>query len=240
MRYFTYVLTLLLLIPTTLPAQNMRPIFDARLDLKPTEPSTAELNWLKRHVLPDAHSHWQEQEDSCEEGFSVKDVAAGAFTKANATQKAYMYQFCETRRGMSNDGIAIVEDKQLVAHLMYEGTWSSALGALPDINRNGLSEILITGNDTNQGYGHESIFLIELVEGDVNTLGRITVYDSDCGATGAEHTMTFYKIDAEPTATPIFYRETFKQGCNNDGKPQKAGKRERIDPEADETDYFLD
>lgn len=239
MRYFTYVLTLFLLNPATLSAQNMRPIFDARLDLKPTEPTAAELNWLKRHVLPDAHSHWQEQEDSCEEGFSVKDVAAGAFTKANATQKAYMYQYCETIRGMSNDGIAIVEDKQLVAHLMYEGTWSSALGALPDINRNGLSEILITNSYASQGHGGSSIAIIELAEDDVKTLGRIAVYDSDCG-TETGHKMTFHKIYVEPAVTPIFYRETFKQSCDNDGKPQKTGKHEQVSPESDETDYFLD
>jgi hypothetical protein len=239
LNYTSAILTGLLSVSTTLSAQNVRPIYDARLDLKPTSSSTEEVNWLKNQVLPNARRHWQEQ-DHCEEGFSIMDVATGAFTQAKATQKAYLYQYCDIRSGVSNNGIAIVENKHVVADVMYEGSWNSALGALPDINHNGLSEILITDNFTGQGYSHGGISLVELASNRIKKLGYIQVSESNCGAVEQGGMMTAYKLYVTPATTPIFYRETFKQSCDTNDQWQKVGKRERVSLDKDETEYFLE
>jgi hypothetical protein len=56
---------------------------------------------------------------------------------------------------------------RVVAHIVYEGGQDRAIGALPDIDGNGLAEILVATGETNQGVTWETISIIELAGSEI-------------------------------------------------------------------------
>jgi hypothetical protein len=194
-------------------AQSPKPIFDGRLTLKPAVLSTAEEKLMKDKVVPDARRQWHERgrDGVCEVGFqpTALDAAPGSFTAPKAAQKAILYKYCTFGHDMALDGIAVIENGRLVAHVIFEGGENRAIGALPDINGNGLSEIAITGGATNQGITSAWIAIIELTAGDVTRLGRTATYSDDCGVNEKSCKITANRISVIAGKTPAFYREVF-------------------------------
>jgi hypothetical protein len=115
-----------------------------------------------------------------------------------------------TGHNFANNGIAIIEGGSMVAHIVYDGGEDYSIGALPDINGNGLSEIILGDGSTNQGYTVSVAVLIEASPGAVKKWGIADVYEDNCG-TMDECQMTAYKISVKPGPTPIFYREAYKK-----------------------------
>ncbi len=231
----TYVILLIWSMATAVSAQEeVRPIFDARITLKPSQPTESEVTWLREKINPLAHKQWQD----CVVDFSIIDVTTGAFTRPHTQQKAYLYQYCETGHNFANDGIAILEDKKLITNILFEGEWNQVVNALPDVNQNDLSEILISSSYTNQGYSTTAITLLELADSGVNKLGWIQVHEDNCGVSEQGGKATTYKIYVNPAATPIFYREGFTQKCA-DSKWTKVTDRKPISLKKDKTSYFV-
>jgi hypothetical protein len=159
----------------------------------------------------------------CNEGFEVIDVATGSFTKAKTEQRAVLYRFCVTGHNFANNGIAIIEGGSMVAHIVYEGGEDYSIGALPDINGNGLSEIILGDGSTNQGYTTMVAILIEASPAGVKKWGIADVYEDNCG-TMERCEMTAYKISVKPGPAPIFYREAYKK---RNERWTRAGKATR-------------
>lgn len=191
-------------------AQNLRAVYDGRADTsRNTTPSSSDVQLVRRYALPKARRFWRGN-DACTESFEVVGVASGSFTKPDTEQRAVLYRFCVTGHNFANNGIAIIEGGSMVAHIVYDGGEDYSIGALPDINGNGLSEIILGNGSTNQGYTTSVVILIEASTGVVKRWGIADVYQDNCG-TLEQCEMTAYKISVKPGATPIFYREAYKK-----------------------------
>jgi hypothetical protein len=234
----------LLLCPAGVLAQQPKTIYDPRLDLKPAVLSPVEEALMKEKVLPAAGKEWHDQElaGKCEAGKApgVIDVARGSFTKPGSDQKAILYRYCETGHNMALNGIAIVEKGAVVCHLVYPGEWDNGVGALPDINGDGRSELLISSGGTNQGITWGSIRIIELSDTIVLTkFGGTRTLSDNRGADEKNGRATAYRISVKSGPMADFYHELFvnKGACSGTGVWKKSGKREKISLENDTTDY---
>ncbi len=213
-------------------APKLIAIYDARLSPKPTKLFPADVALARRA----ARAAWSNQQN-CDSGFEALDIAQGSFTKAQMSQRAILYRHCTTGHNFASDGIAIVEGDKLVTQVAYEGAWDYAIGALPDINKNGLSEIIVATGGTNQGITWGVISIIELSSDGVKKLGQFETYEDNCGALSKKES-TAHKLYVEAGDYPIFYRETFaKRGCDNRANWMKSKSAERIEAGKDEVEY---
>ncbi len=164
--------------------------------------------WLKT-VLPPARKNWTE--NVCTEDFSISGTANGSFTGQNVAQTAYLYEFCQTGNGFANDGIVIAEAGKIVAHYLYEGAWTLNLTNLPDINNNGIDELVVH----NSGGMHQGVFgtgldILEISPNGVKELGATQTSYNDCEADLRKGCRDDnYKITADKGETPVFYSQKF-------------------------------
>jgi hypothetical protein len=142
-------------------AQSLQAVYDGRAEQSAATPSSVDAQLIKCYALPKARQVWRNSE-VCQEDFNVVDVANGSFTKANAVQRAVLYRFCITGHNLANNGIAIIEDGKIVAHVVYDGGEDSSIKALTDINGDGLFEIVLGDGGTYQGITVAVAILIEI------------------------------------------------------------------------------
>ena len=228
------ILPLVLLFAMTSAASGLRVLYDARTSPKPAAPSAAEAALLESAVRPAARQAFQKLE-GCADEFTVVDVAAGSFTRAQARQKAILYRYCTTGHGFAADGLAVIEDGRVVAQVFYEGGWDSALGALPDLNGDGLSEILVASGGTNQGITTTSVAVIGVASG-VKKFGRFQVYEDNCGS-GAAPNVSASKLLARPGKSPAFFSEELTNSSCEGGSWRKKGSLKPAAAEADRIEY---
>jgi alpha-tubulin suppressor-like RCC1 family protein len=218
-------------------AQAPKPIFDGRLTLHPGALSAEQQAFLKRAIFPAARKPWHDQEAECERGFQSQavDVAHGAFTRPGAAQDAILYRYCTIGHARALNGIAILQDGQLTAHVVYEGDESYAIGALPDINGDGISEIVLAGGSTNQGITSAWISILQF-GAEVTRFGHTQTYEDNCGVVEDNCRTTAWRISVKPGPAPAFFREAFAQ----DGKTWKrTAPLGALKLDADETEYQL-
>ena len=233
-----------LLAPASVLAQELQTIYDARLELKSAALSASEDALLKQKVLPAAGRQWHDLEVdlSCEQGFSpmVIDVARGSFTRPNSDQKAILYRYCETGHNMALNGIAVIENGSVATHLIYSGDWENAIAAIPDIDGDGRSKILVSTGGTDQGITWGAVRIIELSDTIVLTkYGMTRTLFDDCGFDEKNGRATAWRLRVKAGPTPVFYRQHFvnKGACVGAGTWKKMGKPEKFSLENDETDY---
>jgi hypothetical protein len=141
----------------------------------------------------------------------VLNVVDGSFTRAKRAQRAFLYELCRSGRSFGIGGIIIVEGGKTVAHYTYgENGLSSDIDVLPDINQNGLNELILIGWGTGQGYVSGAIEIVELAASGVKSFGIADTYSDDFGA-NENGTATAYAISAQKGKTPIYFRETYAQ-----------------------------
>lgn len=163
-----------------------------------------------------------------------KDFVEGSFTKPNSKQKAFAYSLC---RGDGPTGptpyfiggILIVENGKLVANYVYSGESDYGIGSLPDINQNGLSEIILTSSFSNMGVSNNTIAIMETKADGLTALGSTIVYSEDvpekmlADKTDEKLYSAAYDISVQTGKTPVFYRETYIQKTEN-GKSELKEK----------------
>jgi len=235
-RLLTSVVTL----GTMAFAQEAKPIFDGRLSLKPSKLTAAEEDLMKSRIIPAARKAWRERqrETACVSGPDARaiDVASGAFTRPGASQRAILYGYCEFGHNFDLDGIAIVEDGKLVSHIIFEGASNNAIGALPDINGDGLAEIVFATGGTNMGETWGTITVIVLSGTEVTSLGRLNIYSDNCGAVEDNCKAEASRISVKAGKAPAFFREKYVRKGDS-GAWTKAGALAPAKPEDDETEY---
>ena len=131
-------------------------------------------------------------------------------------------QFCSTGHNFALDGIAITEADQVIAHFIYEGAWDAEIDALPDVNRNGLSEILIDTRGTNMGEISAGVSIIEVSGKTIRKFGQSEVLSDSCGSQYASG-IEAYKLYAKRGRTPVFYRAAFAKSCKPNAKWRTSG-----------------
>ncbi|MCU0553054.1 MAG: hypothetical protein MUC48_27305 [Leptolyngbya sp. Prado105] len=148
---------------------------------------------------------------------SIVSTAEGAFTQPNTQQKAFLYEKCRPGRIFGLGGVIIFEGTTVVAHQIYgENGLMNGMFATPDLNQNGVSEIVFMGGSTNQGYTGNAIALFELNSSTLSYLGRTTIYTDNSGAVEGDRAKTVaYRISAQPAATPIFFQEIYEKKGHN-------------------------
>ena len=194
-------------------------VYDGRVaEEKEPQPTAAEEKLLGGEFARDEASILQKVKTSCDddapENISIVGNAEGSFTKPDAAQKAFLYERCRSGRSFGIGGIMIVEDEKVVAHYVYgENGLYLSISSLPDINQNGLSEIIFEGGGTGQGYTVGAIDIFEFKAGNLAFLGDAETYSDNGGAVENEQKAlaTAYKISVEPSANPIFWRETYEK-----------------------------
>jgi hypothetical protein len=212
-------------------------------DLRPA-PKSARLSnqeqaLIRTEILPAAREYWRGRSASCNrngpDGFPDDfridpSVAPGSFTRPRATQKAILYSYCQTGHNFAYNGIVVFEADRVVAHIAYEGGWSGGIVALPDIDGNGQSEILIITGGTSMGAGWQVISVIALSEKGVRNFGHTETYSGDCDSQSASSkgTETTYRLFVREGPKPVFYRETFIGDCGKPTQWRQLGNRERI------------
>jgi hypothetical protein len=201
-----------LIAPTNSFAQNPKPIFDGRLTLKPAGLSPWETKLMKDKVAPDARKEWRKRNRD---------------------------KYCTIGHGMALDGIAVIENGQLVAHVVFEGGENRAIGALPDINGNGLSEIVIVSGGTNQGITSAWISMIELAGAEITRLGQAETSSDNCGVDENNCKITANRISVRSGKTPAFYREVFVDTGSGSGLSswRKLGALTPISLDKDQVEY---
>lgn len=214
---------------------EVRLIYNAMANFPTRKISSIELNFLKKQILPEVRRVWQDEFD--EEKFNIEDMATGSFTQTKKNQNIYLYT-CEFDRTAAKQGFVVVEDNRIVAHVVFEGT-DRAIGALQDVDRNGIDEILISGGKTNTGSTMDGFMLIELTSNGVRKFGWTETYSDNCGFDDEKDDSRFataYKIYSSVQTNPVFYRETFIQkGCQ--GSWKKTRDREIFKLDKCETEF---
>jgi len=236
--------TLLGALAWTAAAQSAapKPIFDARLTLKPTSLTAEEDHLLKNSIGPAAGKHWQEVGDAAlcitpQEPRAV-DVASGAFTHLAGRQRAILYSYCETGHNQDLEGIAIIEDGHLVVQIVFRGAANTAIGAVPDLNGNGLAEIVVASGGSNTGEVWGQLAVIEIAGSEVTAFGHAKTFSDNCGAVEKGCHAEATRVLARSGAKPAFFRERFTR-AGSAGTWAKAATLAPLALEEDETEYEL-
>jgi hypothetical protein len=132
---------------------------------------------------------------------------------------------------------ALVESGQVVAHVVFDTGGFYAIGAVPDLDGDGLSDLILAGGGTGQEYAVGAAFLIGWSSNGPKKLGKLEAYDDDCGAEGTKGPVA-HRILARPGAKPSFVRQKFTSPCEGN-KWQKSGGEEPFEPEPDDNRYRL-
>jgi hypothetical protein len=211
------------------------PIFDGRLNPKPAVVSAADLALLKKEALPAARKA-AGKDAACEGKLEAVDVAAGAFTRAGASQKLVLYRYCVTGPGFGRSGVAVIDEGRVVAHFAFDSSGEHALGVLRDLDGDGLSEIVLAGGGTNMGQTVEYATILGWGPAGPRKLGTLQAYGDDCGYQGKGRAA--YRLFAVPGPKPSFQQQEFKGPCEGNAW-KKSGAQEPVAPEADERHYEL-
>ena len=167
---------------------------------------------------------------------NINGIAKGSFTKPKSNQKAVLYDVC--RSGTSHfgvGGLVIFESDKAVAHFVYgEHGLQSGLTYAPDVNKNGLSELVLIDYQMHQGNSGTAIILAEIVKGDLNFMGSAATFSNNSGAVGDEKDMLSQasRISVQPSSSPIFYRDSYEiKGNKKDWLPVKKGGKFSLNKE---------
>jgi len=211
-------------------------VYDARREPSPTGARPADAAVLRRDVLPVARRLWPREENTCEEKFEAIDAAAGSFTGRGLAQRAVLYRFCETGHDFARGGIAIVQGGRVVAHVTIVDAEPDAVRALADIDRNGVSELVLVDHALHQGEATTSVSLLQLAPGAVRTLGGTGVY-FDVGTTRRDHHESASVLYAVPGTRPRFEVETHEHHAGDRSRWRGGEKLHPVTLERDRVTY---
>lgn len=221
-------------------------IYDGRKDFEPkdfpeseTKPVQAEFD-QQIELIKDKMG-----ESFCNEvgKVNINGIAKGSFTKPKSNQKAVLYDVC--RSGTSNfgvGGLVIFENGKAISHYVYgEHGLQSGLIYSPDINKNGLNELVLIDYQMHQGNSGTAINFAEIKGGKLTFLGDIVTSSSNSGAVEDEKDIlsNAYRISVQPASNPIFYRDSYEiKGNKKVWKEVKKGEKFSLNKEKNYADDF--
>jgi hypothetical protein len=146
----------------------------------------------------------------------VIQAALGAFTIPGEAQTLYVIGNweCGAGHGGSSATLAVLDSSGVVARANIPG--GGSLGAVTDLDGDGVSEFLVVRAFMNMGITVESATLERFGKGklvEVKAFGQ--VYEDNCGDIAKPRTKAFTVIRATPTsgAAPVFKMEKKKVPC---------------------------
>ena len=161
-----------------------------------------------------ARTHWSAVEPGYEEEVRVLAVADGAFTASEADEHAVLYLMGLWPRCCPKMGVAIIEagsgDGRLIWNVAFE-TVAQGLHAVPDLDGDGLDELVLRGEFGMGGDVSESMTLVAFGPDGLVRRGGAPLYESGCAA-GREGE-TAYRVLAAPGPAPSLTAEPFTRSC---------------------------
>lgn len=178
-----------------------------------TAPTQAETKIVENEVIKKEAVIKTKSSVECDENdFFIIGSASGSFTKEKSSQTAYLYVLCRSARTFGIGGIVIVENGKIVSHNTYgDNGLAIDIASLPDINQNGLSEIVLISSGMGQGYSSGVIEIVEIGAKGITSFGFADTYSDDYGVGNDKSSATAYKITAQRGKTPVYFRETYTQ-----------------------------
>ncbi len=151
--------------------------------------------------------------------FKITGIAAGAFTDKGKAQTAYLYTYCLNSTG-DFQGLVVLEAGNVAAHYVFVDQMYS-MSALQDINRNGFTELVLSGRYTEQGYTEEWVRIAELGP-QPPLIGRLgddrtpAPYSDYCGVVRTNDGMwRSLVLRVKPGPTPIFTQQAIAGECGH-------------------------
>lgn len=217
-------------------------IYDGRKEEKRADVSKEDSDFVKNAIKElDApvKKYIKNFDIRCEIDTELSYVGEGSFTTPDSSQKIYGYSLCVAGASDVTSGIMIAENGKVSANYLFPSEGGFALKALPDINKNGLSEFAVLTSEGGQGLRNDTLIILEYKEGDTaKYLGWTDAGTVAFNSTSSKETTV--KISAEPADKPVFYVETYEK--KNDAKDwllSEKQKRFEISPEAKYSTVFL-
>jgi len=162
--------------------------------------------------------------DGCANSPTYTGAVTGSFTRAGSKQTAVFYQFCETGNGLGWVGLAIIEKGKLVASFVQDSGWAFSIGRVPDVNRNGVDEVVLEfGGGMHQGEGGTGVSIYEFKDNKPVELG----WYQSAKITDTEAT-TAWVLTAKPGKTPVFYLQKYLSKGNDKWRRTGANKVYRL------------
>lgn len=190
-------------------AAQTKLVYSGLDDYRPTPVPAANVEMVRRDALPVARRLWRRAE-GCREEFQVIDAAYGAFTEAGMSQRAILYRFCVTGDDVARGGIAITQAGRVVAHVTIENAAPDGIRRLPDLDRNGVAELLLVDHAEHQGERTTTVSIVQLEPGGVRSLGLIGVNRRAAGEAGRDRAEEASILHAIPGPHPRFEMETYE------------------------------
>lgn len=200
--------------------------WDMRADLKP-QLSAEERLCLSEKILPAAKEIWKEKE--LEADFKPLAVLSGSFTAKAAKQRLVLYQYCE-QSSYGLYGLVVFQDGKQLSHFCFQGDVPARIVALPDIDKDGCSEVALESWSMHQGYRRAYIRLFSVGPEFVGKFGIFKIADDDLNS----NTYFKYVIKAEAERkNPRFQSEKF-QKMKNKWKLMSVAKNLKPGEDCDE------
>lgn len=194
---------------------GMNLIYDGRNEANILKLTDTEKDFVEKEVRKsekEIKNIGEKNDFQCEEdSFRVINSVRGSFTKPKLRQKAALYQFCLQGKAQYAGylgGIIIIENNTVIAHYVFSNiSGFDVIKSLPDINRNGLSEIALEFNHSINSLnfakaigiyeiGTEKMFNL----GTIDTFSRLSTDDNDIA----------YKVFVKISKKTVFYREKYE------------------------------
>lgn len=161
-------------------AASLIEIADGRREEASSEPS-AEAAGAVEQALRGAASYWRGQDPDLEEDLRALAAVDGAFTEAGAAQEAVLYLVSLWPRCCPKVGLAVVEGGRLVRNATFEGT-NQGLRAVPDLDGDGLDELVLTGTFGMGGQWTTSMTVLSLGADGPTEYASAAISDDACAA----------------------------------------------------------
>lgn len=193
-------------------------VFDGRNDdnQKSGDKETAFVREIVRAGQTAIQSMSSDSELECSDtDVRVEGISEGSFTKPKSSQVAYLYRTCMSdavKYPSFISGLIITESEEVIAHFVYADVFGgfTSLKILPDINRNGLSEIVLRSS-LGYGYYTDSIDIYEFGANNPVSLGGTKIFTNLPDNGKEDKSKTAYKITVQSDKSPVFFRQTYQR-----------------------------
>ncbi len=215
------------------PSDSPIEIADGRSTEGPPDLSAWTSNATLQRAFGAARTYWAAKDPSYSEDIRVFGVADGAFTAPGAKQHAVLYVMSLEPRCCVKTGLAVLQDGKVVRNIAFEGI-AQDLRAVPDLDGDGLDELVTVGSFGMGGQESSSFTLVSFTADGVVDRSGPSIYDSSCGA--GQPGSTAARVTAVPG--PTFTAERFTQPDCESAEWQPDGAPETIQlDQASGTEY---
>lgn len=242
-QYFPRVLVAAFLMAVPIFGQVSVTVYDPLKKEAEKSFTAVEEKLVTAKAVPKALTYWKDTAGCDAAGnFNITGAASGAFTRKAASQRAVLYELCQTGNGFANSGLVIIEAGKIIAHFVSAGGWNLNVISLPDINKNGFDELAVeTSGGMHQGYSGTSVTMLEVSLAAAKELGWFLAYTNECENGGPEeYCDRSYKITAKPAVATVFYQQRYdNKGSDETTKWVASGKRTVVKPKKGTFKYSL-